>query len=124
MLCLLIVGRRMKKKGKKENRSGQGLFSQGPSQTCLAGYAGQDFCGCQVQLMADLRVSLRLLSAPNVMVVIILLGVIRITQVWLQHLKEVSEVMELRRSDSLPLPPFFSPLQSINVKLWGPKCSF
>jgi hypothetical protein len=30
------------------------------------------------------------------MVVIILLGAIRIAQVWVQHLKEVSEVMELK----------------------------
>jgi hypothetical protein len=35
------------------------------------------------------------------------LGAIRITQVWLQCLKDVSDVTELRRSDFPPQPPFF-----------------
>jgi hypothetical protein len=62
MFCLIDAcwEKNEKKKRKKEgeNRSGWGFFSQGQSQTCLAGWAEQDFHGCWVQLKDDLRVSL------------------------------------------------------------------
>jgi hypothetical protein len=40
MLCLLLVGRKIKKKRK----TARGLFSQG--QTILPSFAAQDFHGC------------------------------------------------------------------------------
>jgi hypothetical protein len=42
----------------KEKRNHWGIFFPGPEATCLAVCATLDFCSCQVQLKADLRVSL------------------------------------------------------------------
>jgi hypothetical protein len=52
-------------------------------------------------IKADLRVGLWILSAANGGGYYIL-EAIRVTEVWLQHLKEVSDVTVLRRSGSLP----------------------
>jgi hypothetical protein len=52
---ILLVGRK-KKKGEKKREIARPDFLQ--DRTCLAGYSTQDFCGCYMQLMADLRVSL------------------------------------------------------------------
>jgi hypothetical protein len=47
MLCLLLVGRKEeKKKRKREKRNVGDFFSQGCSQTLLAGCAALDFWGC------------------------------------------------------------------------------
>jgi hypothetical protein len=47
MLCLLLVGRRMKRKNKKKREvTGLFFFPQGLSCVSLAGCAEHDFCNC------------------------------------------------------------------------------
>jgi hypothetical protein len=58
--------------GKKERERAEGFFSRTGAQTCLSSCAVLDCQVCWVQLKADLRVSLWILSVPNVMKVIIL----------------------------------------------------
>jgi hypothetical protein len=63
MLCLLLIGIRKKRRERETDRQTErkairGFIPKAGGQTCLAGCARQDFCGCYMQLKAEFRVSL------------------------------------------------------------------
>jgi hypothetical protein len=56
MLCLLLVGRKKERERERRRNRGGKFFPQ--DWTVLADYANQNFYSCNLQLKADLRVSL------------------------------------------------------------------